>query len=152
MKYKKLVGGGMMKIVNQSTPSILKKLGYSASGVEDIVRYVDERETIEGAPHIKDEHLPVFDCAFPPQKRQAHHPLHGAHQDDGGGAAVPLGAISKTVNMPTDATPEERRERLPGGLAPRPQGHRGLPRRLQAQPASEPSKDTKDAAVAAPHG
>ena len=67
VKYKKLVGGGMMKIVNQSVPGVLRKLGYTPVQVEDILRYIDEQETIEGAPHLKDEHLAVFDCAFPPR-------------------------------------------------------------------------------------
>ncbi|HLA78778.1 MAG TPA: vitamin B12-dependent ribonucleotide reductase, partial [Vicinamibacteria bacterium] len=66
IKYKKLVGGGVMKIVNQSVPGVLKRLGYSPAQVEDVLQYVDQQETIEGAPHLKDEHLPVFDCAFPP--------------------------------------------------------------------------------------
>ncbi len=106
VKYKKLVGGGMMKIVNQSVPGVLKKLGYTAGQVEDILRYVDQKEMIEGAPHLKDEHLPVFDCAFPPAngKRSIHYMGHIKMMS----AVQPFlsGAISKTVNMPTDATPE----------------------------------------------
>ncbi|HEX2799182.1 MAG TPA: vitamin B12-dependent ribonucleotide reductase, partial [Thermoanaerobaculia bacterium] len=70
VKYKKLVGGGMMKIVNQSVPGVLRKLGYTPVQVEDMLRYVDEKEMIEGAPHLKDEHLAVFDCAFPPRSGQ----------------------------------------------------------------------------------
>jgi ribonucleotide reductase alpha subunit len=66
VKYKKLVGGGLMKIVNQTVPMALQKLGYSAQQVKEIVEYIDENETIEGAPHVKDAHLPVFDCAFKP--------------------------------------------------------------------------------------
>jgi ribonucleoside-diphosphate reductase alpha chain len=107
VKYKKLVGGGMMKIVNQSVPGVLRKLGYGAGQVEDILAYVDEQETIEGAPHLKDEHLPVFDCAFPPAngKRSIHYMGHVKMM----AAVQPFlsGAISKTVNMPTDATPDE---------------------------------------------
>ena len=57
VKYKKLVGGGVMKIVNQSVPGVLKKLGLHAGQVEDILKYIDEKEMIEGAPHVKDEHL-----------------------------------------------------------------------------------------------
>ena len=64
VKYKKLVGGGLMKIVNHTVPMALEKLGYTAPQIEAIVHYIDEHETIEGAPFLKDEHLPVFDCAF----------------------------------------------------------------------------------------
>ena len=107
VKYKKLVGGGVMKIVNQSVPGVLKKLGYSPAQVEDVLKYIDEKEMIEGAPHVKEEHLPVFDCAFPPAsgKRSIHYMGHVKMM----AAVQPFlsGAISKTVNMPTDATPEE---------------------------------------------
>ncbi len=107
VKYKKLVGGGMIKIVNQSVPGVLKKLGYTPGQVEDILKYVDEKEMIEGAPHLKDEHLAVFDCAFPPKdgKRSIHYMGHIKMM----AAVQPFlsGAISKTVNMPTDATPED---------------------------------------------
>src|SRR5438552_6458162 len=64
VKYKKLVGGGLMKIVNQTVPMALRKLGYSQAQVDAIVQYIDEHETIEGAPALKDSHLAVFDCAF----------------------------------------------------------------------------------------
>jgi ribonucleoside-diphosphate reductase alpha chain len=107
VKYKKLVGGGVMKIVNQSVPGVLRKLGYSGGQVEDIVKYIDEKETIEGAPHVRDEHLAVFDCAFPPAngKRSIHYQGHIKMM----AAVQPFlsGAISKTVNMPSDATPED---------------------------------------------
>jgi len=107
VKYKKLVGGGVMKIVNQSVPGVLKKLGYASAQAEDILKYIDEKEMIEGAPHVKEEHLPVFDCAFPPAsgKRSIHYMGHIKMM----AAVQPFlsGAISKTVNMPTDATPEE---------------------------------------------
>ena len=107
VKYKKLVGGGVMKIVNQSVPGVLAKLGYSASEVQDIVRYIDEQEMIEGAPHLKDEHLAVFDCAFPPAsgKRSIHYMGHIKMM----AAVQPFlsGAISKTVNMPADSTPDD---------------------------------------------
>jgi ribonucleoside-diphosphate reductase alpha chain len=107
VKYKKLVGGGVMKIVNQSVPGVLKKLGYSASEVQDILKYIDEKEMIEGAPPVKDEHLAVFDCAFPPAngKRSIHYMGHIKMM----AAVQPFlsGAISKTVNMPQDATAEE---------------------------------------------
>jgi ribonucleoside-diphosphate reductase alpha chain len=107
IKYKKLVGEGFLKIVNQTVPAALKKLGYSATQVEEILEYVNERETIEGAPHLKLEHLPVFDCAFKPANgvRSIHYMGHVRMM----GAIQPFisGAISKTVNMPEAATAEE---------------------------------------------
>ncbi len=107
IKYKKLVGEGFLKIVNQTVPSALKKLGYSAPQVEEILEYINERETIEGAPHVKPEHLSVFDCAFKPANgvRSIHYMGHVRMM----GAIQPFisGAISKTVNMPEAATAEE---------------------------------------------
>src|SRR6185436_6862918 len=107
VKYKKLVGGGVMKIVNQSVPGVLKQMGYSAGQIEDVIKYIDEKEMIEGAPHLKGEHLAVFDCAFPPAngKRSIHYMGHIKMM----AAVQPFlsGAISKTVNMPSDATPED---------------------------------------------
>ena len=107
IKYKKLVGEGFLKIVNQTVPSALKKLGYTAEQVEEILEYVNDRETIEGAPHLKPEHLPVFDCAFKPANgvRSIHYMGHVRMM----GAIQPFlsGAISKTVNMPEAATAEE---------------------------------------------
>ncbi len=107
IKYKKLVGEGFLKIVNQTVPSALKKLGYDAGQVEEILAYVNDRETIEGAPHVKPEHLSVFDCAFKPVngERSIHYMGHVRMM----GAIQPFisGAISKTVNMPEAATAEE---------------------------------------------
>jgi ribonucleoside-diphosphate reductase alpha chain len=107
VKYKKLVGGGLMKIVNQTVPMALKKLGYTQTQVKEIVEYIDEHETIEGAPHIKDSHLPVFDCAFKPARgvRSIHYMGHIKMV----GATQPFlsGAISTTVNVPKEATVEE---------------------------------------------
>ena len=147
VKYKKLVGGGLMKIVNQTVPMALTKLGYSAQQVKEIVEYIDENETIEGAPTIKivnntvppalrmlgyddpqvkaiveyvnergtiegapglkAEHLPVFDCAFKPANgaRSIHYMGHLKMM----GAVQPFisGAISKTVNLPSEVTVEE---------------------------------------------
>jgi ribonucleoside-diphosphate reductase alpha chain len=107
VKYKKLVGGGLMKIVNQTVPMALDKLGYNAQQVKEIVEHIDENETIEGSPHIKDAHLPVFDCAFKPARgmRSIHYMGHIKMM----GATQPFlsGAISKTVNVPKEATIEE---------------------------------------------
>src|SRR5437660_12500510 len=68
VKYKNLVGSGLLKIVNNPVPAALRKLGYDESKVKEIVEYIDENDTIEGAPHLQDEHLKVFDCAFKPVK------------------------------------------------------------------------------------
>jgi ribonucleoside-diphosphate reductase alpha chain len=107
VKYKKLVGGGMMKIVNQTVPMALRKLGYTAAQIDDIVKFIDEQETIEGAPHLLERDLPVFDCAFKAQKgeRSIHYMGHIKMM----GATQPFisGAISKTVNVPKDATVED---------------------------------------------
>ena len=107
VKYKKLVGGGMMKIVNQTVPMALRKLGYTAAQVDDIIKYIDEQETIEGAPHLMERDLPVFDCAFKAAngERSIHYMGHIKMM----GATQPFisGAISKTVNVPKDATVEE---------------------------------------------
>ena len=107
IKYKKLVGEGYLKIVNQTVPAALRKLGYTPAQVEEIIAYVNERETIEGAPGLRNEHLPVFDCAFKPMngERSIHYMGHIRMM----GAVQPFlsGAISKTVNMPENATAEE---------------------------------------------
>jgi ribonucleoside-diphosphate reductase alpha chain len=107
VKYKKLVGGGMIKIVNQTVPSALFKLGYKDDEVNAIVSYIDATGTIEGAPGIKAEHLSVFDCSFKPSKgtRSIHYMGHIKMM----AAAQPFisGAISKTVNLPHEATVEQ---------------------------------------------
>ena len=107
VKYKKLVGGGMIKIVNNTVPSALFKLGYNNSEVDAIVSYIDATGTIEGAPHIKDEHLAVFDCSFKPSKgtRSIHYMGHIQMM----AATQPFlsGAISKTVNLPQDASVDD---------------------------------------------
>ncbi len=107
VKYKKLVGGGMIKIVNQTVPVGLKRLGYEKDEIRAIVEFIDEHDTIEGAPHLKPEHLSVFDCAFKPA--QGSRSIHYAGHLKMLSAAQPFisGAISKTINMPEESTPEE---------------------------------------------
>ena len=107
VKYKKLVGGGLMKIVNQTVPMALAKLGYSEPQIKAIVEYIDNNETIEGAPELKDEHLPVFDCAF--KARKGERSIHYLGHIRMMGATQPFisGAISKTVNVPKDATVDD---------------------------------------------
>jgi ribonucleoside-diphosphate reductase alpha chain len=107
VKYKRLVGGGMLKIVNGTVPEALAKLGYAADESKRILDYINEKETIEGAPGLKEEHLAVFDCAFRPQngKRSIHHMGHLKMM----AAAQPFlsGAISKTVNLPNECSVED---------------------------------------------
>ncbi|HUQ17769.1 MAG TPA: vitamin B12-dependent ribonucleotide reductase, partial [Candidatus Saccharimonadales bacterium] len=107
VKYKKLVGGGMLKLVNQTVPAALARLGYTESQAGAITTYIEQQGTIEGAPEIKDEHLSVFDCAFKPQNgvRSITHMGHIKMM----GATQPFisGAISKTVNLPETATVED---------------------------------------------
>ena len=107
VKYKNLVGGGMMKIVNTTVPLALTTLGYGSKQVQDIVTYVDETDTIEGAPHLLPEHLPVFDCAIQPLR--GHRFIEPLGHLRMMGAVQPFlsGAISKTVNMPGDTSAEE---------------------------------------------
>ncbi|MFQ5693218.1 MAG: vitamin B12-dependent ribonucleotide reductase, partial [Nitrospinota bacterium] len=66
VKFKRLVGGGYFKIVNQTVPEALRRMGYTDAQINGIVSYIEENSTIEGAPDLKEEHLPVFDCAFKP--------------------------------------------------------------------------------------
>jgi ribonucleoside-diphosphate reductase alpha chain len=107
IKYKKLVGGGLLKIINNTVPRALKRLGYDVKQSQEIVEYIEEHETIEGAPYIKDDDLAVFDCAFKSEKgsRTIHYMGHIKMM----GAVQPFisGAISKTINMPNDATVED---------------------------------------------
>ena len=107
VKYKKLVGGGMLKIVNNTVPLALQKLGYSADAITGILQFIDELETIEGAPGLRADHQPVFDCAF--KARNGTRSIHYMGHIRMMGAVQPFlsGAISKTVNMPTSATPED---------------------------------------------
>jgi len=109
VKYKLLAGkgDGMLKIVNRTVPEALERLGYKKKEIKAIIDHIDEQDTIEGAPGLKDEHLPVFDCAFKPfnGERSIHHMGHIKMM----AATQPFisGAISKTVNMPESTTVEE---------------------------------------------
>ncbi|MCY7417209.1 MAG: vitamin B12-dependent ribonucleotide reductase, partial [Chloroflexi bacterium] len=107
VKYKKLVGEGFLKIVNNTVPGALRKLGYSPAETEEIVRYINERETIEGAPALKPEHLSVFDCAFKPVNGERSIQYMGHVRMMGATQPFLSGAISKTVNMPEAATAED---------------------------------------------
>ncbi|HAY80200.1 MAG TPA: vitamin B12-dependent ribonucleotide reductase, partial [Planctomycetaceae bacterium] len=107
VKYKQLAGGGMLKIINNTVPLGLRKLGYDEPQISEITEYIDGNDTIEGAPHIRDADLAVFDCAFKPANgsRSIEWRSHVKMM----AAAQPFlsGAISKTVNMPQETTPEE---------------------------------------------
>jgi ribonucleoside-diphosphate reductase alpha chain len=107
IKYKKLVGGGVLKIVNRTVPEALSRLGYSESQVREMIAYVNDKETIEGTPALNPAHLPVFDCAFRP--RNGSRSIHFMGHIRMMGAVQPFlsGAISKTVNLPGDATVED---------------------------------------------
>jgi ribonucleoside-diphosphate reductase alpha chain len=103
VKSKKLVGGGEITIVNKTVPMALEKLGYAPREVDEIVAFIDEKNTVVGAPHVKPEHLPIFDCAI--GERAIHYMGHVKMM----GAVQPFisGAISKTVNLPESATVDE---------------------------------------------
>jgi ribonucleoside-diphosphate reductase alpha chain len=110
VKYKSLAGGGMLKIVNRTVPMALKKLGYDDPEIRQVLDFVDANDTIEGAPGLKDEHLSVFDCAFaPPQGGRSIHFLGHLRMMS---AVQPFlsGAISKTCNVPNEASIDDIRE------------------------------------------
>src|SRR5262249_27555938 len=107
VKYKQLAGGGMLKIINQTVPLALKTLGYDEGRISSIGAFIEKNDTIEGAPDLKPEHLPVFDCAFTPRNGtrsiawQAHVKMMAAAQP------FLSGATSKPVNMPRETTPAD---------------------------------------------
>ncbi|MCD6365851.1 MAG: vitamin B12-dependent ribonucleotide reductase [Planctomycetes bacterium] len=107
VKYKQLAGGGMFKMVNRTVPQALERLGYNQEAISGILEHIDSTDTIEGAPYLQDKHLAVFDCAFKPATgtRSINYMGHIKMM----GAVQPFlsGAISKTVNMPKEATVEE---------------------------------------------
>jgi len=107
VKYKKLVGGGLLKIVNNTVPAALRKLGYDSQQVKDIVEYIDENDTIEGAPTLAEEHLKVFDCAFKPVKGMRSIAPMGHVRMMAAVQPFISGSMSKTVNLPTEATIED---------------------------------------------
>jgi ribonucleoside-diphosphate reductase alpha chain len=154
IKYKKLVGGGMLKIVNQTVPLALEKMGYPQTQAQDIIAYLDKHETIEGAPHLKPEHLPVFDCAFKPAKGQRSIQWMGHLKMMGATQPFLSGAISKTVNMPSDATVEDIEkaylEAWKLGLKAVAVYRDGCKRTQPLNTSKEKVKDTRAVAEAAP--
>ena len=107
VKYKRLVGGGLMKLVNHTVPVALARLGYPDDQINSVVQYIDEQETIEGAPHLDPAHLAVFDCAFKPARGSRFIHYMGHLKMIGATQPFISGAISKTINVPTDATVED---------------------------------------------
>jgi ribonucleoside-diphosphate reductase alpha chain len=107
VKHKKLVGGGLLKYVNRVVPTALRRLGYESKQIQEIVDYIDENETIEDAPGLQSAHLPVFDCAFKPRNGSRSIEPMGHIRMMGAVQPFISGAISKTVNLPNDATIED---------------------------------------------
>jgi len=107
VKYKKLVGGGSMKIVNQGVGMALRNIGYSAENVADIIAYIEANDTIEGSPHIKDKDLAVFDCSLKPKRGDRSISAMGHVNMMAACQPFLSGAISKTVNMPSESTVED---------------------------------------------
>ena len=107
VKYKKLVGGGLLKMVNGTVPSALRKLGYGEEAVSAVLAYINEHDTIEGAPHLREDDLAVFDCAFPPANGQRSISWQGHVRMMAAVQPFISGAISKTVNLPQDSAPED---------------------------------------------
>ena len=136
VKFKKLVGGGSMQIVNQTVPRALRSLGYQEEQVEAIVEYIAEHGHVVDAPGLKPEHYAVFDCAMGERSiaPMGHVRMMAAVQP------FISGAISKTVNMPESATVEDVEEIYFAGLEARPQGAGDLPRQLQGRPAAVRSR------------
>jgi ribonucleoside-diphosphate reductase alpha chain len=146
--YKNLAGGGQLKIVNRTVPAALRRLGYEDDQVRCILKYMEIHDTIEGCPTLRREHLPVFDCAFTPANGRRSISWHGHTRMMAAIQPFVSGAISKTVNMPPDATVDEIRDAYLEGwrlglkaLAIFRDGSKG------AQPVSTSSKGSRPAAA-----
>ena len=107
VKHKKLVGGGVIKIVNNTVPQALMKLGYTPEQTSEIVAHIDKNGTIEGAPYLKPEHLPVFDCSLAPAGGGRSISWTGHVKMMAAAQPFLSGAISKTINMPEESTIED---------------------------------------------
>ena len=137
VKYKSLVGGGMMKIVNQTVPEALDRLGYDEAAATGIIKFIDEHDTIEGAPGPETRTPGDLRLRVPSDERHPVHPLPGPFEDDGGGPAVHFGCDLKDRECPERCVAGRHCLHLPGSLETRHQGGGHLPRRLQAHPAAE---------------
>jgi ribonucleoside-diphosphate reductase alpha chain len=144
-KYKELAGGGSMIIVNKTVPLALEKLGYEKKSIEDIVKYIDENGAVEGCKQLKDEHLPVFDCAVSSGKGErvispmGHIRMLSAIQP------YVSGAISKTINCPNNTTVEEIEKMFYEGWR---LGVKALALYRDGSKAAQPLKTKKDAGIA----
>jgi ribonucleoside-diphosphate reductase alpha chain len=107
VKYKKLVGGGLIKIVNNTVPQAMMKLGYTPEQTSEIVAYIDKTGKVEGAPHFKPEHLPVFDCSLAPAGGGRSIAWTGHVKMMAAAQPFLSGAISKTINMPEESAIED---------------------------------------------
>ncbi len=107
VQFKKLVGGGILRLVNTTVEPTLKKLGYNDNQVKEIIKYVDTKETMEGAPYIREEHLPIFDCSNKPKDSKRTISPTGHLKMMAAVQPFISGAISKTVNLPEEANVEE---------------------------------------------
>jgi ribonucleoside-diphosphate reductase alpha chain len=107
VKQKRLVGGGVIKIVNNTVPQALMNLDYTPEQVAQIVDYIDANAKIEGAPHLKDEHLPVFDCSLTPMGGGRSIAWRGHLRMMAAAQPFLSGAISKTINMPEESTVDD---------------------------------------------
>ena len=107
VKYKHLVGGGRIKIVNQTVPAALRRLGYDEPQIKSTTEFLEREGTVEGAPGMRSEHLPVFDCAFKPLKGDRSISPMGHVKMMAAVQPFVSGAISKTVNLPHEVTPDE---------------------------------------------
>ena len=141
VKFKKLVGGGSMQIVNQTVPRALKNLGYQPEQVEAITEYIAEHGHVVNAPGLRPEHYEVFDCAMGERSisPMGHVRMMAAVQP------FLSGSISKTVNMPEARHDRGRRGDLLRGLEARPEGAGDLPRQLQGRPAAVVAKKKDEA-------
>ena len=148
VKSKKLVGGGEITIVNKTVQGGLEKLGYAPTEVDEVVAFIDERNTVVGAPYVKSEHYPVFDCAV--GERAIHYRGHVKMM----GAIQPFisGAISKTVNLPETATIDDVAQLYVEAWQLGDQGGRDLPRQLQGRPAAVGQDRQGRTAAARPGG
>ena len=142
VKFKKLVGGGSMQIVNQTVPRALRALGYQEEQVEAIVEHIAQHGHVIDAPGLKTEHYEVFDCAMGARSigPMGHVNMMAAIQP------FVSGALSKTVNLPAEATRRGRRERLLPGLEARPQGAGDLPQQQQGRPAAAGQEGLREGA------
>ncbi len=132
VKFKKLVGGGSMQIVNQTVPRALKSLGYQQEQIEAIVEYIAEHGHVVDAPGLRREHYEVFDCAMGERSIAA----DGSRPDDGGGPAVHLRGHLQDGEHARGGDGRRRRGDLPAGLEARPEGAGHLPGQLQGRPAA----------------